>query len=126
MSPFAPARASLRAIRHSPWLLCCVAVVLFGCAQDNRAQLCIDETKRRLEGHVYRLAEDDIQASERRGAEGTLHFEGDLILKPGTSREERQSIKCTVATDSTGVPSRVIGFEFIWGGETASAEMPAQ
>lgn len=91
-----------------------LALTLAACGggKDPLAQLCIDETASRLAGQVYRLDEKGLVASKSQAADGNAVFQGEIIFKPGTSGETKQTLDCTVAPASGDTPARVIGFRF--------------
>jgi hypothetical protein len=91
-----------------------LALALSACGGgvDPLAQLCIDEAAKRLDGQVYRLDEKALSGSKKTAADGNATFTAELILKPGTSGEERQTLDCTVAPAAGDAPGRVIGFRF--------------
>lgn len=94
--------------------IACLALTLSACGggKDPLAQLCVDETARRLEGQVYRLDEKGLIASKSEAADGNAVYKGELTLKPGTSGESKQTLDCTVAPASGDTPARIIGFRF--------------
>ena len=89
-----------------------LALAACGGGKDPLAQLCVDETAKRLEGQVYRLNEKALAGSKTEAADGTTNFSGEIILKPGTSGESKQTLDCTVAPASGDTPARIIGFRF--------------
>lgn len=91
-----------------------LALALSACGGgvDPLAQLCADEAAKRLEGQVYRLDEKALSASKKMADDGNATFTAELILKPGTSGEERQTLECTVALPAGDAPGRIIGFRF--------------
>ncbi len=89
-----------------------LALAACGGGKDPLAQLCVDETAKRLEGQVYRLDEKGLIASKTQGADGNAVYAGEIILKPGTSGESKQTLDCTVAPASGDTPARIIGFRF--------------
>jgi hypothetical protein len=99
---------------------------LVACSSPNRSELCVDEANRRLQGQVYRLDTAALEQNETKNADGTLVFRGTVVLKPGTTKEETQSIECVVAPDADGAPVRVVGFRFDWHTGPASDETPSR
>jgi hypothetical protein len=99
------------------------SILLASCGPSKRGELCVSETKRRLEGQVFRLDEEALHSSEQAGANGTLVFRGSVVLKPGTGGETAQNIECVLATNAEGLPDRVVNFRFDWSG-VASNKLP--
>ncbi len=93
-----------------------LALSACGGGMDPLAQLCADEAAKRLEGQVYRLDEKALSASKKAAADGNATFTAELILKPGTSGEQKQTLDCTVAPATGDAPGRVIGIRFTVAG----------
>lgn len=95
-----------------------LAVFLSGCSGggDSAVGLCIDEAKRRLDGQVHRIDEKALANSKTTEADGTVTFNGEMTLKPGTSAEEKQTFICTIAPASGDSPARVLNFQVRWSG----------
>lgn len=91
-----------------------LALALGACGggKDPLAQLCVDEVAKGLDGQVYRLNEKALAGSKTEAADGTTNFSGEIILKPGTSGESKQTVDCTVAPAAGDAPARVIRFRF--------------
>ncbi|HWS28322.1 MAG TPA: hypothetical protein VN259_17305 [Xanthomonadales bacterium] len=83
-----------------------------GGGKDPLAQLCVDEVAKGLAGQVYRLDEKALAGSKTEAADGSASFSGEIILKPGTSGENKQSVDCTVLPATADAPARVIRFRF--------------
>lgn len=88
------------------------ALTSCGGGVDPLAQLCIDEAVKGLEGQVYRLDEKQLSASKKTEANGNVAFTAEVILKPGTSGEFKQTLDCIVEPGSDAAPARVIRFRF--------------
>jgi len=95
-----------------------MALTLGACGggKDPLAQLCVDEAAKGLEGQVYRLDEKQVAASKKTESNGNVFYSGDVILKPGTSGENKQTLECTVEPPAGDVPGRVIRFRFTVAG----------
>lgn len=96
----------------------CLALALSACGggKDPQAQLCVDETAKRLQGQVYRLDEKALVANKTQSADGNTVYTGEITMKPGTSGESKQTLECTVAPASGDTPARIIGFRFNMAG----------
>lgn len=95
-----------------------LALALSACGggKDPLAQLCVEEVAKGLDGQVYRLDEKALAGSKTEAADGTATYSGEIILKPGTSGENKQTVDCTVAPAAADTPARVIRFRFNVGG----------
>ena len=93
-----------------------LALSACGGGKDPLAQLCVDETAKRLEGQVYRLDEKALVANKAQSADGNTVYTGEITMKPGTSGESKQTLECTVAPASGDTPARIIGFRFNMAG----------
>lgn len=100
------------------WQWGLLVVTLAGCGGggDGEVSLCIEEAKRRLDGQVYRLDEKALASSKTTEADGTLTFNGEVTLKPGSSQEEKQTFVCMIAPASGDAPARVLNFQIRWSG----------
>ncbi len=100
------------------WIGFVMAIGLVGCGGGDRdaVRLCVEEAKQRLAGQVYKIDEPALAKSQTSEADGTLTFSGDLVLKPGTSAEEKQTFICTVAPAAGESPARVLNFQVRWSG----------
>jgi hypothetical protein len=91
-----------------------MSLVLSACGGggDPLAQLCVDEAVKGLEGQVYRLDEKQLAKNKTVGENGNVTFVGEVILKPGTSGETKQTLDCVVEPATAEAPARVIRFRF--------------
>lgn len=87
-----------------------------GGAKDPQAELCVEEAARRLDGQVYRMDEKKLAASKTALADGNFNYKGEIILKPGTSGEAKQTLDCTVAPAEGETPPRIRDLKFIMEG----------
>jgi hypothetical protein len=83
-----------------------------GGGKDPMADLCAKEAERVLTGQVYRLDEGQLAGSKTAGANGAQAYKGEIILKPGTSGEQKQTFDCLVEPANGDAPPRVIRFGF--------------
>lgn len=95
-----------------------MALTLSACggAKDPQAQLCLDEAARRLDGQVYRLDEKKLAASKTATESGNSSYKVEIILKPGTSGEIKQTLECTVAPPEGDTPARIRDLQFVMEG----------
>jgi|GEM_PF-1588368 len=94
-------------------LLICGAVSLSSCgSEDPGLTLCVEEAAKRLGSQVYRLDEKGLAASRTEEADGNLKYSGELLLKPGTSAEQKQRYDCKIAPASGEAPPRVLDVQF--------------
>jgi hypothetical protein len=91
-----------------------------GGGNDPMASLCAKEAQGRMSSQIFRLDEAKLAASKTAGSEGTFQYKGEVILKPGTSGEERQTFDCTVAPAVGDAPPRVIRFQFNYLGSSSA------
>jgi hypothetical protein len=91
---------------------CTLAMSACGGGKDPLAQLCVDEAVKGLGGQVYRLDEKLLAKSKTPGENGSFVFTGEIILKPGTSAEFKQTMDCIVEPAAGEAPARVIRLRF--------------
>ncbi len=91
-----------------------VALMMTGCGggKDPVVQLCVDEAAKGLDRQVYRLDEKLLAKSKQVAENGNVTFTGEIILKPGTSGENKQTFDCIVEPATAEAPARVIRFRF--------------
>ena len=89
-----------------------LALSACGGGKDPVVQLCVDEAAKGLEGQVYRLDEKQLAKSKQVAENGNVTFIGEVILKPGTSGENKQTFDCIVEPATAEAPARVIRFRF--------------
>lgn len=101
-------------MRSGLWMVMVATVALSACGggTDPLATLCSQEAASRLSGQVYRLDEAKLSASKTTLADGNISFKAEVVFKPGTSGETRQTMDCRVADVSGDTPARVIDMSF--------------
>lgn len=83
-----------------------------GGASDSGAAACVAQVKERLGDQIHRLDEAAVAKSKVTGDDGILRYKGEIVLRPGTSQESKQTFDCFVAPGSGNEPPRVQRFDW--------------
>ncbi|WP_187265891.1 hypothetical protein [Alkalisalibacterium limincola] len=86
-----------------------LGAVLAGCGGSSQAvSVCEAAVAERLPGRTYQLDADALRASAREDGEGVVFLQAPLVIDPGMTIEQRQTVECRVRG------SDIISLNFIW------------
>lgn len=86
-----------------------LGAVLAGCGGSSKAvSVCEAAVAERLPGRTYELDSEALRASSREDGEGIVFLQAPLVIDPGMTIEQRQSVECRVRGGD------IISLNFIW------------
>lgn len=86
-----------------------LGAVLAGCGGSSQAvSVCEAAVAERLPGRTYQLDSDALRASAREDGEGVVFLQAPLVIDPGMTIEQRQTVECRVRGGD------IISLNFIW------------
>lgn len=86
-----------------------------GCAKDPKAQAleaCAEAVAQKLVGKEYRLDRTAMQASAADDGTGVIAMSGGLLVNPGMTNEEKQSVQCKARVENG--KADVVSLSIIW------------
>lgn len=86
-----------------------LGAVLVGCGGTTEAvSVCEAAVAERLPGRTYELDTDAMRESAREDGEGVVFVQAPLVIDPGMTIEQRQTVECRVRGRD------IISLNFIW------------
>lgn len=86
-----------------------LGAVLAACGGASEAvSVCEAAVAERLPGRTYQLDSEALRASAREDGEGVVHLQAPLVIDPGMTIEQRQTVECRVRGGD------IIALNFIW------------
>lgn len=86
-----------------------LGAVLAGCGGTSEAvSVCEAAVAERLPGRTYQLDADALRESAREDGEGIVFLQAPLVIDPGMTIEQRQTVECRVRGGD------IISLNFIW------------
>ncbi len=97
-------------------LLLVLAALLAGCGGRSAEAWAVCEAAiaERLAGKTYRLDPKAIRASAREEGENVLVLSGEVVLDPGMTHEQRQTLECKARFTPGQARPDVISLNFVW------------
>ncbi|MDZ4349206.1 MAG: hypothetical protein U1A22_06695 [Xanthomonadaceae bacterium] len=94
----------------------CMLVVLAACAgkEQKIVSACESAVAERLAGKTYRLDSDALRTSLQTDASGVSSVRAEVILDPGMSGEQTQTVECSARFEDGQSNPVVIALNFIW------------
>lgn len=86
-----------------------------GCAKDPKAQAleaCADAVAQKLVGKEFRLDRAAMQASAADDGTGAIAMSGGLLINPGMTNEEKQTVQCKARVENG--KADVVSLSIIW------------
>jgi len=86
-----------------------------GCSKDPTAQAldaCAAAVAHKVEGKTYKLDRAAMQASAVNDGSGVIAMSGGLIVNPGMTNEEKQTVDCKARVTDSGAD--VVSLTLIW------------
>lgn len=93
-----------------------LAVLLAGCGGRGADALavCEDAIAERLTGKNYRLDAKALLASAREEGENVLVLTGEVVIEPGMTHEQKQTVECKARFAPGQSRLDVISLNFVW------------
>ncbi|PKM02581.1 MAG: hypothetical protein CVV17_05495 [Gammaproteobacteria bacterium HGW-Gammaproteobacteria-7] len=90
--------------------------LLAGCASKEQkvVSACESAVAERLAGKTYRLDSDALRTSLQTDATGVSSVRAEVILDPGMSGEQAQTVECSARFEQGQSDPVVIALNFIW------------
>ncbi len=100
---------------HSLGVMALIAL-LAGCGGRNEDALaaCEAAIAERMDGKRYRLDSQAFAASAREESGQVLVLTGEVVIDPGLSGEQRQSVECKTRFVAGQARPDVISLNFVW------------
>lgn len=98
-------------------LICLCATLLTACGGGGDHAVvaaCKQAVADKLAGKPYKLDREALAASLTTDAEGVSSVRGPVVIDPGLSSEQRQTVECSARFEKGQPKPVVISLNFIW------------
>lgn len=101
-------------MRMTMAVLLCALLAGCGGREGDALAACEAAIAERLEGKTYRLEAEAMRASARAEGEDVLVLTGTVVIDPGMTHEQQQTVECKARFTAGQSRPDVISLNFVW------------